>query len=283
LVKSHQSIVGLLRGGTDAVKIPSALETFGDRQRGEPIRGSLLLVLALWCLLFSSAVPPASAGAPPGSNGGTTAGLGREPVGCTSLPGHVVSAGPAGAREVALTFDDGPSTTQTPAILEILNHLGARATFFEEGRHVIGHEELMREILLDGDEIGNHSYDHPHYPGFGEVAMTNRRIREATGFEPCLFRPPYGLLDPQVAEAAAGNHLETILWSFSSGDDRHVPVPRMQAHVINLARPGSIVLMHDGGHHPRTPLALPRIIEGLRRRGFRLVTVSELLGGRFLY
>jgi peptidoglycan/xylan/chitin deacetylase (PgdA/CDA1 family) len=246
-------------------------------------RGALPFVLPLCCLLFAWIAPTSAAGAPFRPNGGTTAGLGREPTGCTSHPGRVVSAGTAAAREVALTFDDGPSATQTPAILATLNRLDARATFFEEGRHVAGREGLMREILLDGDEIGNHSFDHPHYPGFGELAATNRRIREATGFEPCLFRPPYGLLDPQVAEAAAGNRLETILWTFSSGDDHHVPMARMQAHVIGSARPGSIVLMHDGGHHPQTPLALPRIVEGLRERGFRLVTVSELLGGHFLY
>jgi peptidoglycan/xylan/chitin deacetylase (PgdA/CDA1 family) len=194
-----------------------------------------------------------------------------------------VSEGPTAGREVALTFDDGPKTPQTPEILETLNRLGARATFFEEGRHVAGNEALMREILLDGDEIGNHSFDHPHYPGFGELASTDRLIHEATGFEPCLFRPPYGLVDSKDAGAAVGNHLETILWGFDAGDDHHVPAARMQAHVIGSARPGSIVLMHDGGHHPQTPLALPRIVEGLHERGFRLVTVSELLGGHFLY
>ena len=179
--------------------------------------------------------------ASPPSNGGTSAGTGREPVGCTSGPGRTVSEGPAAGREVALTFDDGPSSTQTPEILETLNRLGARGTFFEEGRHVAGRETLMQEILLDGDEIGNHSFDHPHYPGFGELASTDRRIREATGFEPCLFRPPYGLVDARDAAAAVGNRLETILWSFDAGDDHHVPAARMQAHVIGSAQPGSII------------------------------------------
>jgi peptidoglycan/xylan/chitin deacetylase (PgdA/CDA1 family) len=220
---------------------------------------------------------------PARSNGGTSVGTGREPVGCTSRPGRKVLDGSTGARDVALTFDDGPSATQTAEILEVLNRLGARGTFFEEGRHVVGQEALMREILLDGDEIGNHSFDHPRFPGFGELASTDRRIREATGFEPCLFRPPYGLVDARDAAAAVGNQLETILWSIDSDDDRHIPAARMQALVLGAARPGSIVLMHDGGHHPQTPIALPGIVEGLRRRGFRLVTVTELLGGRLLY
>lgn len=94
---------------------------------------------------------------------------------------------------------------------------------------------------------------------------------------------PYGLVDPSVVEAAIRTDLETILWTFDAGDDHHVPAARIRAHVISSARPGSIVLMHDGGHHPETPLALPKIIEGLRERGLRLVTVTELLGGHFLY
>lgn len=209
--------------------------------------------------------------------------MGRKPIGCTSHPGRTVSEGPAAPRDVALTFDDGPSSKQTRTILDTLNSLEAHATFFEEGRHVAGHESLMREILLNSDEIGNHSFDHPHYPGFAELASTNRDIRKATGFTPCLFRPPYGLVDAKDAAAAAGNHLETILWTIDSEDDHHVPTARLRAHVIGAARPGSIILMHDGGHHPQTPLALPRIIEGLHERGFQLVTVTELLGGRFLY
>jgi peptidoglycan/xylan/chitin deacetylase (PgdA/CDA1 family) len=184
---------------------------------------------------------------------------------------------------VALTFDDGPSSVQTPAILEILDRFHAQATFFEEGRHVAGREELMREILAADDEIGNHSFDHPHYPGFGELSSTDRAIHRATGFEPCLFRPPYGLLDSSVEGAALGNHLETILWSFDSGDDHHPPPARIQAHVLADAHPGAIILMHDGGHHPQTVLALPGVIAGLQARGFELTTVSALLGGRFLY
>lgn len=240
-------------------------------------------MLAFCALALASIASEAPGQVPARSNGGTSAGTGREPTGCTSRPGRTVSEGPGAPRDVALTFDDGPSSTQTPEILETLNRLGARGTFFEEGRHVAGRETLMQEILLDGDEIGNHSYDHPRYPGFGELASTDRLIHRATGFEPCLFRPPYGLVDAKDAAAAVDNHLQTVLWSFDAGDDHHVPAARMQAHVIGSARPGSIVLMHDGGHHPQTPLALPRIIEGLHERGFRLVTVSELVGGRFLY
>jgi peptidoglycan/xylan/chitin deacetylase (PgdA/CDA1 family) len=241
-------------------------------------------LMAVACALLAgacAAAPGAGRAALPSSNGGTFAG--PEPIGCSSDPGRIDENGPGAKRQVALTFDDGPSSVQTPEILEILNSLGAQATFFEEGRHVSGREEMMREMLASGDEIGNHSFDHPHFPGFGELAATDRRIHRATGFEPCLFRPPYGLLDPTDEGAALGNHLETVLWTFDSGDDHHPPPARIEAHVLSASEPGSIVLLHDGGRHPQTVRALAGIVEGLRARGFELVTVSALLGGRFLY
>lgn len=229
----------------------------------------------------------ASALRPPSSDGGTafpspTAPGGRYVVGCSSAPGATVASGPS-RRQVALTFDDGPSLTQTPAILRSLDRLHARATFFEEGRHIAGREALMRSILASGDEIGNHSYSHPRDPGFEQLAATNRRIREATGFTPCLFRPPYGLVDAKVVSAARRNRLEIVLWSLDSNDDRHSGVAGIRDTVRAGAAGGSIVLMHDGGHHPQTVSAVPEVVRDLRSRGLRLVTVTRLLGGRMFF
>jgi peptidoglycan-N-acetylglucosamine deacetylase len=241
----------------------------------------LLAAGAVWLALGGAWAGVATATAP-SEDGGTRYGAGTEPIGCTSRPGEIVSSGPA-RREVALTFDDGPSTTQTPAILSTLDRMHAHATFFEEGRHVAGREELMRQILAAGDEIGNHSFHHPHDPGNGELASTDRAIRRATGFEPCLFRPPYGLDNAKVAAAALANELETVLWTFDSADDHHPGVNAIRNHTVHMASDGAIILMHDGGRHPQTPLALPDVIAGLRARGFRFVTVTELLGGRMIY
>ena len=210
-------------------------------------------------------------------NGGTIANL---PTGCRSSAGTVVTSGSATSQQVALTFDDGPSVTQTPAILAILNRLHVHATFFELGRHVAGREELMDEILVSGDEIGNHSYHHPEYPGYGELAATNQRIDEATGFTPCLFRPPYGLVDGRVLSAAGREHLELVLWSVDSLDDKHAGASAIRSNVLRQAQPGAIILMHDGGHHPQTLRALPGIIRGLRSRGLDFATVTELLDGK---
>jgi peptidoglycan-N-acetylglucosamine deacetylase len=242
---------------------------------------AIVVLLGLWLTGVATA-----------SDGGTVVGAGEEPFGCTSQPGAIVREGPkpgpstpgaAAAPEVALTFDDGPSRTETPAILETLDRLGARATFFEEGRHVRGREPLMRQILAAGDEIGNHSFHHPVDPGEGELASTQAAIRAATGFTPCLFRPPYGELDRKEKAAASSNGLEMVFWTLDSEDDTHPGVGPIRARVVRRAKPGSIVLLHDGGRHPQTVEALPGIVEGLQRRGFRLVTVTELLGGRMLY
>jgi peptidoglycan-N-acetylglucosamine deacetylase len=86
-----------------------------------------------------------------------------------------------------------------------------------------------------------------------------------------------------VTEAARRNGLETVLWNLDAGDDHHDSAGEIESHAIHRAQPGSIVLMHDGGHHRETPKALPSIIRGLRARGFQLVTVSALLGGHIRY
>lgn len=212
------------------------------------------------------------------TDGGTP--VGSPFSGCRSDGGATATAGPRSRRRIALTFDDGPSLTQTPRILAILNRFHVHATFFEEGRHVSGREELMSEILASGDEIGNHSYHHPRDPGLAELAATNRRIQDATGFQPCLFRPPYGLSDARVQSAARRLGLELVLWDVDSLDDKHPGVRSITGNVLSQAGPGSIVLMHDGGHHPQTPRALPGVIRGLRHRGFGFATVTSLLGGQ---
>jgi peptidoglycan-N-acetylglucosamine deacetylase len=248
-------------------------------------RAARLLGVAVAVALALALV--ATAAARPGPDGGTVVGASEEePFGCTSRAGEIAREGPraaVAANEVALTFDDGPSRTQTPAILETLDRLGARATFFEEGRHVRGREALMRQILAAGDEIGNHSFHHPVDPGEAELASTQAAIRAATGFTPCLFRPPYGELNRTEKAAAIANGLQLVFWTLDSEDDTHPGVGPIRARVVRRTKPGSIVLLHDGGHHPQTVEALPGIVEGLQRRGLHLVTVTELLGGRMLY
>jgi peptidoglycan-N-acetylglucosamine deacetylase len=201
-------------------------------------------------------------------------------TGCTRRGPEIVSHGPATGDRIALTFDDGPKRWTTP-ILRELDAAHARATFFEEGRHVAGNQQVMREILASHDEIGNHSTWHHAYPSAADLSLTDRLVHRATGFEPCLFRPPYGLLTPKVVAGARRDGLQTVLWTVDSRDDKEPGARVIYRNVIDETRPGAIVLMHDGGANRRqTIAAVPEIVRSLRVRGYRLVTVARLLHER---
>ncbi len=205
------------------------------------------------------------------------------PVGCTGGSAGLVTHGPRDHRVVALTFDDGPSD-YTPEFLDVLREEGVPATFFEVGVEMPGRETTMRRILREGDEIGDHTMTHAEYPGYGEIAGAAERIAADTHFRPCLFRPPGGALDSSVIATAGSLGLRTITWDVDPADWSTPGTGAIYSRIVDTTRPGSIILMHDGGG-PRseTLAALPRIIDTLRARGYSFATVTDLLGGRLIY
>jgi len=205
------------------------------------------------------------------------------PVGCDGGGAGEAFNGPRDRNVVALTFDDGPSE-YTEAFLDVLRAKHARGTFFELGREMPGQEQTMRRILREGDEIGDHTIDHVEYPGYFQIAGAAARIRASTHFQPCVFRPPGGAVDSAVVATAGGLGMRTILWDVDPADWTNPGSGAVYSRVVAAARPGSIILMHDGGGDRSGSLAaLPRIIETLRARGYRFATVSELLGQRTIY
>jgi peptidoglycan/xylan/chitin deacetylase (PgdA/CDA1 family) len=191
--------------------------------------------------------------------------------------------GPRDGDVVALTFDDGPSE-YTPGFLDVLREKHVHATFFEIGQEVPGREDTMRRILREGDEIGNHTMHHATLPGYSEIAEASSAIRAATHFQPCLFRPPGGAVDAAVIDTAASLGMRTITWDVDPSDWSEPGSGAVYSRVVGAVRPGSIVIMHDGGgNRSETLAALPRIIDTLRGRGYRFATVTELLGRRLLY
>jgi peptidoglycan/xylan/chitin deacetylase (PgdA/CDA1 family) len=203
-------------------------------------------------------------------------------VGCTGGDGQVVRHGPRGRKLVALTFDDGPSS-YTPDILRILRKKKARATFFMLGDQVAADPGTARRVLAAGHEIGNHSADHALLPGYSNLKRANRQIREATGFKPCLFRPPYGALSSSVVQSAKDLGMKSVIWDIDTVD-WSTPGSGAIRSRASAAGNGSIVLMHDGGGpRSQTVDALPGAIDNLRSRGYRFVTVTRLLGNRFTY
>ncbi|HMC07334.1 MAG TPA: polysaccharide deacetylase family protein [Solirubrobacterales bacterium] len=206
-----------------------------------------------------------------------------QPVGCTDPGPSPVFGGSRRHKRVALTFDDGPSV-YTPRVLHVLKREHAKATFFEIGEQVPGLAANSRAVLASGDELGNHSLHHESHPSRASMAETNRRIKAATGFEPCLFRPPGGAFDSRVVADAHRLGMTTVIWNVDPRDWSRPGTNAIYSRVVSATRPGSIVIMHDGGgNRSETVAALPRIIHTLRHRGYSFVTVTKLLHGRMIW
>ncbi len=213
-------------------------------------------------------------------------------VGCTASGPPLVYDRPAAGRVIALTFDDGPWYL-TPAFLGVLERYHVPATFFEIGEQVGPFGQggaIQRRMLADGDMIGDHTWSHQDVAGAGALARTQIQdaaaaIRRATGgFAPCLFRAPYGAMSPALIAEARGMGFTTIQWNIDPRDWARPGVGEIESNILGNARPGSIVLMHDGGgDRSQTLAALPDIITTLRSRGYRFVTVTQLLGLRLIY
>jgi peptidoglycan/xylan/chitin deacetylase (PgdA/CDA1 family) len=185
------------------------------------------------------------------------------------------AAGSRGPLPVALTFDDGPWPNSTAQILAILTRRQAPATFFVVGRQVQRYPDLVRRELAAGMAIGSHSYRHPQrfdrLPAarIRDEIVRGRRTLDALGVRPVGFRPPGGAASPAVVTAAQGLGDPTVLWSVDPADwQPGVTADRLVQRVLAAARPGAIVLLHDGGgNRSATVAALPAIIDGLRRLG----------------
>jgi len=193
-----------------------------------------------------------------------------------------ISEVPTAQKVVALTFDDGPLDITTPKILKILKEKQAKATFFVLGECAEKYPELIREEVAEGHEVGNHTFDHRRLSNLSEpnvdeeIKKTEETLLEVAP-KPTLFRPPQGRLNKTTVRIARDLGYLIILWSVDPQDWRYPPVGTIVNNVMNNVRPGSIILLHDGKYPSVTPEALYFIIDELQARGYKLVTVSELL------
>jgi len=202
---------------------------------------------------------------------------------CFTLAGSITCRVRTSQPMVALTFDDGPTSRGLDAALPALARAGAHATFFAIGSQVAAHPDLVRRIVAAGDEVGNHSWSHHrmvlHSTHFydEEIVRTDVAIRAAGAPQPLLFRAPYTKKLIGLPLAVARHHERLI--GAEIVDPPGVTDPRTYAtQIVREARPGSIILMHlmsEGNSTARE--ALPLVLDGLRRRGFRSVTVGELM------
>jgi peptidoglycan/xylan/chitin deacetylase (PgdA/CDA1 family) len=184
---------------------------------------------------------------------------------------------------VALTFDDGPGP-YTRAVLAVLRRAGAPATFFEIGRQAASDPSGERAVLRAGMPIGDHSWTHPYLSRLSsieqhrEIQRTAVKIKRNGAVYPRLFRPPYGAFDAATLSLLRRFRMLMVLWTVDTRDFARPGVQQIISSAVQGARPGAIVLMHDGGgDRSQTVAALPTIIRRLRQRRYTLVSVPRLL------
>ncbi len=208
-------------------------------------------------------------------------------------PSSLPSVPPAGARltynsiktdqkVVAMTFDDGPHPSNTPRLLKILRDRNIKATFYLVGKNAKAYPSIVRQIISEGHEIGNHTWTHGSLTSMSdeqirrELKMSSDAVFEATGHRPQTIRPPYGAINQRVKELMFREFgYPTIMWSVDPQDWRKPGVSVVTSRIVNAAHPGAILLAHD--IHAPTIDAMPATFDQLLAKGYRFVTVSQLM------
>ncbi|MEO8439356.1 MAG: polysaccharide deacetylase family protein [Spartobacteria bacterium] len=183
---------------------------------------------------------------------------------------------------IAMTFDDGPSEKLTPELLDLLAQHHIHATFFVIGKNVAEHPEIVQRAVREGHEIGNHSWSHPAFGKMrddrvrAELQKTDDAIQKAIGKRPLLMRPPYGSITARQKQWINQEFgYRTILWDVDPLDWKRPGPSVITSRIVKETRPGSIILSHD--IHPGTIKAMPDTFDQLEVKGFKFVTVSELI------
>src|SRR5438477_7207137 len=183
---------------------------------------------------------------------------------------------------IAMTFDDGPSATLTPKLLDLLAAHRIKATFFVIGENVAEHPEVVARAAREGHEIGNHSWSHPNFGKMSDESVrrqlwqTDDAIKNATGKRPILLRPPYGSITAREKHWIHDElGYQIILWDVDPYDWKRPGPAVVRNRILKETQPGSIVLSHD--IHPGTIEAMPSTFDALEAKGFKFVTVSELI------
>jgi polysaccharide deacetylase family sporulation protein PdaB len=208
------------------------------------------------------------------------------PASVFSADSQLITKGSTTEKLVAFTFDDGDDGKNITAILQILSDNNIKATFFATGKAAENHPDLIKKIYQQGHIIGNHSYSHPDFTKIAaakiteELAKCDDAIKSITGksTKP-YFRPPFGYYNSDVLKAVgAAGYTKTIHWTIDTIDWRGDSAADITSRVVNNIKPGAIVLMHVGSGAKNTVAALPGIISNLKSKGYKFVTLNQLLG-----
>jgi peptidoglycan/xylan/chitin deacetylase (PgdA/CDA1 family) len=256
----------------------------------------LLLVVSIFLASFGALnAAPAPASAAPSSPAATEP-ADKSAAPSSSAPSTDAPATPApvaapkitysdchvDGQYIAMTFDDGPHKTNTPRLLDMLKERHIHATFFLVGENVVENQEIVKRILAEGHELGNHSWSHPNLQVMGDAGVrdqlqrTQDAITKASGVTPKLLRPPYGSFTTRQKNWAHGEFgFTVVLWDVDPEDWKYRNAERVKREILKAAVSGSIVLSHD--IHKTTVDAMPEVLDTLTARGFKFVTVSQLI------
>jgi peptidoglycan/xylan/chitin deacetylase (PgdA/CDA1 family) len=202
---------------------------------------------------------------------------------CSGLYVHALCSAVTDERKLAITFDDGPHPLFTPRVLDLLKERGVKAGFFVIGEKLKGHEHIIRRIIEEGHMIGNHSFAHVNHYGFmgtrkiiADLEKNQMLIENTCGKKVKLFRPPFGVTNPNIARAVKVLDYRVAGWSIRSFDT----VKRKEAKTINRVvrriKPGGIILFHDT--HERILPLLIAVLDAAREKGYEIIRPDQLLG-----
>jgi peptidoglycan/xylan/chitin deacetylase (PgdA/CDA1 family) len=218
---------------------------------------TLLAVLALTVTAGGPTASTPTSSTPPGV-------VATAPVEVDSVPVAYVGT-------VYLTFDDGPHATWTPRMLSVLRKYGVHAVFFEVGQNVSWYPSITRSLRTYGNLIGNHTWSHPDLTTLSSSAVTSQlnRMESALGYRPRCVRPPYGATNSRIATIIANRGQRQILWTVDPRDWSRPGTSVIVSRVLAAVRPGSRILLHDGGgDRSQTVAAVDLLIPKLRARGY---------------
>jgi len=199
---------------------------------------------------------------------------------------HKIIKGNPDLKEIALTFDDGPHPKYTRELLEILKKYNVKATFFVVGKQAKKYPHLVKMQKRQGHLIGNHTYDHVNLltvstqEAFIQIKAAGKTIGALCGRPPHLFRPPGGNYNRAVIDIAETLGYTTVLWTANAGDCESISRGAMKWRIYSRLGNGGIILMHDGIQ--KTLDILPTTIENLRAKGYKFVTIDEMLEHRHI-
>jgi peptidoglycan/xylan/chitin deacetylase (PgdA/CDA1 family) len=229
-------------------------------------------ILSLWLTAFAAYAQDASTTATPTDPSASSES--KPPA--TYFHGHVDQP------YIAMTFDDGPSAENTPRLLDMLKQRGIKATFFLIGENAQANPNIVKRILVEGHEVGNHTWTHPQLSKLSddkvksEISKTQDAISAASGYTPTILRPPYGAITPRQKEWIEKElKLNVIIWSVDPFDWKRPGSAVVTQRILAGAAPGAIVLSHD--IHKQTVDAMPATLDALISKGYKFVTVSQMI------